>query len=119
MDFWAVLGPLGPNPGERDFSRKIRLGQLSSNIVPQLQAKNQENRWSRFPEIFDLPSFLGHFGPFWAILGPFGPKSGKPDFSGEIRLCQFSSFMVPKLHAKNQKNPWSRFPELLLPTNRL
>ena len=93
--------------------------QFSSNIVPQLQAKNWENRWSRFPEFFDLPSFLGNFGPFWAILGPFGPKSGKPDFSGKIRLCQFSSFMVPKLHAKNQKNPWSRFPELLItrPTN--
>ena len=42
--FWAVLGPLGPNPGKPDFSGKIRLGQLSSNIVPQLQAKNQENR---------------------------------------------------------------------------
>ena len=49
-------------------------------------------------------------------MGPFGPKSGNPDFSGEIRLCQFSSFMVPILHARNQKNPWSRFPELL--TNR-
>jgi len=63
--------------------------------------------------------FTINFGPFWAILGPFGPKSGKPDFSGEIRLCQFSSFMVPKLQTKNQKNPWSRFLELLLLTDRL
>ena len=117
--FRSVLGPLGPNPGKPDFSGKIRLGQISSNIVPQLQAKNQENRWSRFPEIFYLPSFLGHFGSFWAILGPFGPKSGKPDFSGEIRLCQFSSFMVPKLHAKNQKNPWSRFPGKVRLPNQL
>ena len=44
IGFWAVLGPLGPNPGKPDFSGKFRLGQLSSNIVPQLQAKNQENR---------------------------------------------------------------------------
>ena len=44
MDFGAVLGQLGPNPGKPDFLGKIRLGQLSLNIVPQLQAKNQENR---------------------------------------------------------------------------
>ena len=61
----------------------------SSYIVPQLRAKNQENRWSRFPEIFDLPSFLGHFGPFWAVLGPLGPIPGKPDFSRKNGRARF------------------------------
>ena len=90
MDFWAVLGPLGPNPGKPDFSGKIRLGQLSLNIVPQLQAKNQENRWSRFPEIFDLPPFLGHFGLFWAVLALPRPSwlfgEGGIQKSGDLTL---------------------------------
>ena len=62
--------------------------------------------------------FTTIFGPFWAILGPFDPKSGKPDFSGEIRLCQFSSFIVPKLHAKNQIHPIRRFSEKVTGTQQ-
>ena len=42
--FRSRNGSSGPNSREPDFSGKIRLGQLSLNIVPQLQAKNQENR---------------------------------------------------------------------------
>ena len=68
--------------------------------------------------IFQKNIDLCHFWLFWAVLGPLGPIPGKPEFSGKIRLCQFSSFMVPKLHAKNQKNPWSRFLELLLLTDQ-
>ena len=40
--------PNGPKTAPKSmktgFSGKIRRGQLSLNIVPQLQAKNQENR---------------------------------------------------------------------------
>ena len=50
---------------------------------------------------------------FGTVLGPLGPNPGKPDFSGKIGLCQFSSNIIPKLHAKNRQNRWSRFPELL------
>ena len=49
------------------------------------------------------------------FLGSFSKVSGKLGFSGKIRLYQDLSFMVPKLHAKNQKNPWSGFPDQFQP----
>ena len=52
------------------------------------------------------------FHQFRAVLGPLGPIPGKPDFSGKIRLCNFSSNIIPKLLAGFQKHPTSRFPEL-------
>ena len=74
------MGPLGPNPGKPDFSGKIRLGQLSSNIVPQLQAKNQENRWSRFPENFDLASSWFQPPPPCEMGGPEIFVASSPHF---------------------------------------
>ena len=43
----------------------------------------------------------------------FRPAAGKPDFSGQFRLCNSSSNIIPQLHAKNQKHPKTRFPDFL------
>ena len=43
---------------------------------------------------------------FRAILGHFGPKSpnlGRIGFSRKIGLCHVFTFMIPKLHARDQK----------------
>ena len=33
-------------------------------------------------------SYLGNFGPFWAILGAPGPKYGTPPAKTHPQLCQ-------------------------------
>ena len=65
-----------------------------------------------FDGSYDENRSFSIFHQFRAVLGPLGPIPGKPDFSGKIRLCNFSSNIIPKLLAGFQKHPTSRFPEL-------
>ena len=46
---------------------------------------------------------------FWANLETFSRIPPNQELFSKIRLCHFSTFIVPLLHAKNQKNHWSRF----------
>ena len=96
--FWRT-GVFGPN----------RFPLLFSNFGPlTFCTKISEILRAIFQKNIDLC----HFWLFWAVLGPLGPISGKPDFSGKIRLCNFSSNIIPQLDAKFQKHPTASFPEL-------
>ena len=49
-------------------------------------------------------SFLGHFGLFWAVLGPLGPISREPEFFSEKPLDTIVAIIVRNLGAKNEEN---------------
>ena len=65
-----------------------------------------------FDGSYDKIRWFSNFPHFRAVLGPLGPIPGKPEFSGKIRLCNFSSNIIPQLVDKFQKHPTASFPEL-------
>ena len=89
IGFWAVLGPLGPNPGKPDFSGKSGwvnfLRILSPNFRPKIR-KIVRAVFQKFSIYHHFWAILGHFGPFWDRLAQnpgnriFRAKSGSVSF---------------------------------------
>ena len=71
--------------------RKILRAVSEKTVLPTNQPTTDESAW------------------FWANLETFLRISPNQEFFSKIQLCHFSTFIVPQLKAKNQKNLYSHF----------
>ena len=71
----------------RDFEDKI-LKQISQKV--SFKTLSCCNFMQKIRKILRINfSKISHFGPFWPLLAPFGPKILEQDFFQKVRLCHF------------------------------
>ena len=90
MDFWAVLGPLGPNFGPQDFFSGLFVKPAVKHNGNELEYAN-----SAKSNVVNLRKqrkiqFLGQFGPVWTHLVHFRAKTF---FFSKIQKRHFSTLI--------------------------
>ena len=112
VSFLAILGHFGtvwPKIRKTGFFGRNPAVSLFTPYSALTSCKKSEKSLEPFSSNMGITLLLG---PFWAIRPlkyHISAHFGKTGFFPEKRPCSFLILMVGNIHAKNQKNPWSRF----------
>ena len=86
--------PPSPGGAKPDFSQKKGVHHVMWLIFTIYHAQNKKKLMKQI-------RVIGKNGHLWAILTFLAPGGARPDFFSKIRSCQFFTFIMPSLHAKN------------------
>ena len=105
--FLGRFGTVRPKSRKTGFFGKNPAGSTFFEYCPPTSGQKSGKSLEPFSRNFRFTTILGHFGPFWAILGRFGTV--RPDFSrtrifSEKRLGAFLTLIVRNLEAKYEEN---------------